>query len=97
MKTGPVVSSANGNYGTGHNCFFTSPDGTEIWVSLGSNIQRYLLIELQNGFHATANSEGNCGGERYVMAQKITFNEDNAPIFGKPTPLDAVLQAPSGE
>lgn len=32
-KTGPVFAQANGNYGTGHNCFFTSPDGTEIWVS----------------------------------------------------------------
>ncbi|KAH8203329.1 hypothetical protein TruAng_002525 [Truncatella angustata] len=32
-KKGPVFSQANGNYGTGHNCFFRSPDGKETWVS----------------------------------------------------------------
>jgi GH43 family beta-xylosidase len=40
-KSGPVFSQANENYGTGHNCFFTSPDGSQIWVSpslLGSLI-----------------------------------------------------------
>lgn len=31
-KTGPVFQSGNSNYGTGHNVFFQSPDGTEIWV-----------------------------------------------------------------
>lgn len=41
-KSGPVMSSANGNYGTGHNGFFTSFDGKEIW----------------NVYHATANSAG---------------------------------------
>ncbi|KAK4441974.1 hypothetical protein QBC34DRAFT_453376 [Podospora aff. communis PSN243] len=30
-KTGPVFSSANGNYWTGHNAFFSSPDGKEVW------------------------------------------------------------------
>lgn len=33
-KSGPAFSSANGNYGTGHNVFFSSPDGTEVWVCL---------------------------------------------------------------
>lgn len=32
-KAGPVFQSANGNYGTGHNVFFMSPDNTQIWVS----------------------------------------------------------------
>lgn len=27
------LSQANGNYGTGHNSFFMSPDGTQVWVS----------------------------------------------------------------
>lgn len=31
-KNGPVFAQANGLYGTAHNSFFTSPDGTEIWV-----------------------------------------------------------------
>ncbi|OCL05897.1 glycoside hydrolase family 43 protein [Glonium stellatum] len=35
-KTGPVFGSANGNYGTGHNGFFVSPDGTQVWNSDGS-------------------------------------------------------------
>lgn len=26
-KSGPAFSAANSNYGTGHNCFFSSPDG----------------------------------------------------------------------
>ena len=31
-KSGPALKSANGNYGTGHNVFFESPDKNEIWV-----------------------------------------------------------------
>lgn len=31
-KSGPVFSTANGNYGTGHNGFFTSFDGTQTWM-----------------------------------------------------------------
>ncbi|KAL5321219.1 hypothetical protein ACEPPN_012032 [Leptodophora sp. 'Broadleaf-Isolate-01'] len=80
-KTGPVLSQANGNYGTGHNCFFSSPDGTEIW----------------NAFHATSNSGGSCGGDRYTMAQIVTFDDSNTPMLGVPQPLDSQLVAPSGE
>ncbi|KAH9210671.1 glycosyl hydrolase [Leptodontidium sp. 2 PMI_412] len=80
-KTGPVLSQANGNYGTGHNCFFTSPDGTEIW----------------NAFHATSNSGGSCGGDRYTMVQIVTFDDSNMPMLGVPQPLDSQLVAPSGE
>ncbi|CAL3962054.1 unnamed protein product [Diplocarpon coronariae] len=57
VKTGPVFSKANGNYGTGHNAFFSSPDGKEIW----------------NVFHATSNEKGSCGRDRYTMTQPITF------------------------
>ncbi|PBP19164.1 hypothetical protein BUE80_DR010020 [Diplocarpon rosae] len=80
-KTGPVFSKANGNYGTGHNAFFTSPDGTEIW----------------NVFHATSNADGSCGTDRYTMTQVLTFDQDNTPDFGEPQLLSAVLVAPSGE
>ncbi len=31
-KTGPVFSKATGAYGTGHNSFTVSPDGTEDWI-----------------------------------------------------------------
>ncbi|CAG9946230.1 unnamed protein product [Clonostachys rosea f. rosea IK726] len=80
-KSGPVLSQANGNYGTGHNSFFKSPDGKEIW----------------NAFHATANSDGDCGRTRYTMAQKVTFDKNNVPNFGIPQPLGAELDPPSGE
>ncbi|KAH8670712.1 hydrolase [Ilyonectria robusta] len=80
-KTGPVFAQANGNYGTGHNSFFTSPDGTEIW----------------NAFHATQQARGSCGRDRYTMAQIVTFDETNTPDFGVPQPFSATLTPPSGE
>ncbi|KAM0210954.1 hypothetical protein ACHAPQ_008376 [Fusarium lateritium] len=81
VKKGPVFSQANGNYGTGHNCFFTSPDGKETW----------------NAFHATNNPKGSCGTDRFTLAQKVTFQSGNIPDFGIPQPLSAVLHPPSGE
>ncbi|KAK7420776.1 hypothetical protein QQX98_002580 [Neonectria punicea] len=80
-KIGPVFSQANGNYGTGHNCFFTSPDGTQTW----------------NAFHATSNSGGSCGADRFTLAQLVTFESGNTPELGVPQPLTAVLEPPSGE
>lgn len=80
-KTGPVLSSANGNYGPGSNGFFTSPDGTEIW----------------NVFHADANSAGACDGTRYTMAEKMLWNSDGTPQFTSPAALGTVLTGPSGE
>lgn len=35
----PVLSAANGNYGVGHNSFFTSPDGKETWVNMAPGIK----------------------------------------------------------
>ncbi|KAL2276768.1 hypothetical protein FJTKL_00430 [Diaporthe vaccinii] len=81
LKTGPVLTQANGNFGTGHNCFFSSPDGTEIW----------------NAFHATVNPAGSCGDDRFTMAQKIEFKGNNTPSFGIPQPLSEMLVPPSGE
>ncbi|KAH7235421.1 glycosyl hydrolase [Fusarium tricinctum] len=81
VKKGPVFSQANGNYGTGHNCFFTSPDGKETW----------------NAFHATNNPKGSCGTDRFTLAQKVTFKSGNVPDFGIPQPLSAILHPPSGE
>jgi GH43 family beta-xylosidase len=81
VKSGPVFSSANGNLGTGHNGFFLSPDGTEIW----------------NVYHATTVSTGSCDGNRYTMAQKVNWNSDGTPNFGQAPALGTVLQGPSGE
>ncbi|RYP69322.1 hypothetical protein DL770_008265 [Monosporascus sp. CRB-9-2] len=44
-KSGRLFGAANGNYGTGHNSFFTSPDGSETWMA----------------YHSTPNSGGSCG------------------------------------
>lgn len=45
VKTGPHFSQANGMYSTGHNSFFTSPDGTETWMA----------------YHSSPNPAGSCG------------------------------------
>ncbi|KAK0614527.1 glycosyl hydrolase [Immersiella caudata] len=78
---GPLFSSANGNYGTAHNFFFTSPDGTEIW----------------NIYHATQNSSGSCGSDRQTFAQKVNWSADGSPDLGIPVKAGEILQAPSGE
>ncbi|KAK0625148.1 glycosyl hydrolase [Bombardia bombarda] len=80
-KTGPVFSSANGNYGTGHNGFFVSPDESEIW----------------NIYHATSTKTGSCSGSRYTEAKKVNWKADGTPDFGKADALGVVLVGPSGE
>ncbi|KAK4107199.1 glycoside hydrolase family 43 protein [Canariomyces notabilis] len=80
-KSGPVFSSANGNYGTGHNGFFTSPDGKETW----------------NVYHATAISQGACDGNRYTAAKRVDWTADGKPIFGRADRVGTVLAGPSGE
>ncbi|KAJ0114086.1 hypothetical protein J7T55_007920 [Diaporthe amygdali] len=80
-KTGPLFSSANGNYGTAHNGFFNSPDGTETW----------------NVYHATSISTGHCGRERYTMARSVAWGADGQPIFGQAETLGTQLVGPSGE
>lgn len=80
-KSGPLLTSANGNYGPGHNGFFTSPDGTEIW----------------NVYHATANSAGACDGNRYTMVNKVNWNSNGTPNFGVPAKLGTSFTGPSGE
>ncbi|KAJ4302971.1 hypothetical protein N0V90_001862 [Kalmusia sp. IMI 367209] len=80
-KSGPLLTSANGNYGTGHNGFFQSPDGTEIW----------------NVYHATANSAGACDGNRYTMVNKVNWNSNGTPNFGVPAKLGTSFTGPSGE
>ncbi|CAG8972226.1 hypothetical protein HYALB_00001624 [Hymenoscyphus albidus] len=81
-KSGPVMNSANGNYGTGHNGFFTSFDQSETWIV----------------YHATSRPSGNCGAQRYTMAQKMNFNGEGAPIWPViAPPLNATLPGPAGE
>jgi GH43 family beta-xylosidase len=78
---GPVFSKANGAYGTGHNDFFTSPDGTETW----------------NLYHANARPDGGCSRERSARAQIVNWSADGEPDFGIPQATSTQLQVPSGE
>ncbi|KAG8989361.1 hypothetical protein FRB94_001464 [Tulasnella sp. JGI-2019a] len=56
---GPVFGpSANGLYGTGHNGFFLSPSGNQIWLV----------------YHFTLSSAGACDGTRETAVQQITFS-----------------------
>ncbi|KAF2396631.1 Arabinanase/levansucrase/invertase [Trichodelitschia bisporula] len=80
-KSGPVFKSANGNWGPGHNGFFPSPDGTEVW----------------NVYHATTAQKGACDGNRYTAAQVVRWTRDGMPDFGAPAALSTVLKGPSGE
>lgn len=78
---GPVFSKANGAYGTGHNDFFTSPDGTETW----------------NLYHANARPEGGCSRERSARAQIVNWDASGEPDFGIPQATSTPLAVPSGE
>ncbi|KAI1440477.1 glycoside hydrolase family 43 protein [Annulohypoxylon stygium] len=61
----------NGHYGTGHNAFFQSPDGSQTW----------------NVYHATSNSAGACDDSRYTMVQLLNTNADGSLNFGTPVAL----------
>ncbi|NGY65239.1 family 43 glycosylhydrolase [Lentzea sp. NEAU-D13] len=74
-------SNANGVYGPGHHSFFTSPDGTEIWIA----------------YHANSSASQGCGTTRTTRVQKISWNADGTPNLGVPVPTSKVLAPPSGE
>lgn len=73
-------SAENQVFGTGHNSFFKSPDGKEDWIL----------------YHANSASDQGCGGTRSPRAQKITWNKDGTPSFGKPIPSGQAIPLPSG-
>ncbi len=73
-------SSENKVYGTGHNSFFTSPDGKE----------NYIL------YHANSEPGQGCGSHRSPRAQKFAWNNDGSPNFGEPVAADVELPIPSG-
>lgn len=68
-------------YGTGHNSFFKSPDGTQDWII----------------YHANPEPNQGCGNHRAPRAQPFTWKQDGTPDFGRPLPLGVPLALPSGE
>lgn len=68
-------------YGPGHNCFFTSPDGTEDWII----------------YHANPEAGQGCGGKRSPRMQPFEWTDDGFPDFGEPVALGAAIPVPSGE
>lgn len=80
----PVFSQSpeNGVFGTGHNSFFKSPDGTE----------DYILYHARD---TQVDPEG-MGDTRSPRAQKIIWGEDDYPNFGTPIPTSTRLKKPSG-
>lgn len=79
----PVFAGGDesGEYGTGHNSFFTSPDGSQTWFV----------------YHAVTTPAGSCGDERQVYAQPLTFAADGTPQFGTPSGSDTALPLPAGD
>lgn len=66
-------------YGTGHNSFFKSPDGTQDWIL----------------YHAKDAPDQGCGASRSPRAQPIDWRPDGTPDFGRPVPAGEPLAVPS--
>ncbi len=75
-------SPGDGVYGTGHNSFFKSPDGTE----------DYILYHARD----TQFDPPGKGDTRSPRAQKIEWDENGYPVMGKPLPITTELAKPSG-
>lgn len=75
-------SPENGVYGTGHNSFFKSPDGTE----------DYILYHARD----TEVDPPGMGDTRSPRAQKISWDKNDYPVFGVPYPVSEKLKKPSG-
>lgn len=72
-------------FGPGHNSFFPSPDGTEVW----------------NAYHAVTSSSGapygSCGGDRSLRIDKVTFDAAGTPNFGVPSASWLSIPLPAGD
>ncbi|KAK4497708.1 hypothetical protein PRZ48_010361 [Zasmidium cellare] len=81
-KSGPLFTSANGDYSPGHNGFVLNPGTTQDWWQV---------------FHATPNSGGGCDASRNTFFQKVNFDSNNLPVFGQPEAPGGPYDGPSGE
>lgn len=77
-----VESPENNVYGTGHNSFFQSPDGTEY----------YILYHARN----TETDPPEKGDTRTPRIQKFEWDKNDFPVFGVPLSISVVLEKPSG-
>lgn len=75
-------SPENKVFGTGHNSFFKSPDGTE----------DYILYHARD----TEVDPPGAGDVRSPRAQKISWNKNGYPEMGIPLPVTQKLPKPSG-
>ncbi len=80
-SSSPVFQASGQAYGTGHNGFFKSPDGSQDWLV----------------YHATTNPAGSCWTDRTTRIQPIDWNPDGTPDFGTPVSLGTELLVPPGE
>lgn len=79
----PVLakSPANNVYATGHNGFFTSPDGTESWIV----------------YHANTGPGQGCTAKRSPRIQRFGWTAKGQPVFPEPVAAESPLAAPSGK
>jgi hypothetical protein len=100
-KSTPVFVTGNGEYGPGHNGFFTSPDGTESWIVYHANTAasgEYGLSEVFSNIRfLTECLLGVCDGNRETFVQKVNFDSSGVPALGTPVGIGVTVQPPSGE
>jgi len=75
----PVFHRANGVYATGHNGFFTSPDGSENWII----------------YHANPGPDMKCTAKRAPHIQRFTWTDAGWPDFGEPIAEGVPIPVPS--
>lgn len=78
----PVMAKApeNNVYATGHNGFFTSPDGRENWII----------------YHANTGADQKCTPKRSPRIQSFSWTSDGRPVFPVPAAAGATLRVPGG-
>jgi len=78
----PVLAKSPRNdvYATGHNGFFTSPDGRETWIV----------------YHANTGAGRGCTPRRAPRIGRVTWTAEGRPVFPEPTRAGERLAVPSG-
>ena len=79
-----VMSEENLVFGPGHASFFSSPDGSEVWIAY----QCFYSSNAENPARRRM---------RVCHVQPISFDETGFPVIGIPKAGDALIPVPSGE